>query len=194
MLLSGLALAGVARASTGDESGLAGNSQTPAELIPDDNFIGSVVWVIVALAIVIVLIIALIKFLAQRSRMFGLNRSIRTLGGVGVGPNKSLQAVEMGGRIYIVGVGENVTLIDQIRDEQEVQAMIAALEIQSGRSGPGLLDRFKRRKTEDPGTEPWQSSSTSFESLLQDKLDRQARSKREIEAALRESKQTDVDE
>ena len=58
-------------------------------------------------------------------------RSIRTLGAVGMGPNKSLQLVEIGA-IYVIGVGEDVRLVDKISDPAEVALIQVAFEQDSG--------------------------------------------------------------
>ena len=59
--------------------------------------------------------------LSQRNRGWGTNRALRSLGGIPLGQNKSLQVVELSGRVYIVGVGDNITLLDKI-DEPEDSA------------------------------------------------------------------------
>lgn len=74
---------------------------------------GSVVWVLVSLALVIGLITLLIRWLSKRSQLMGGARALEQLGGLTLGPNKSIQVIEAAGRIYVVGVGENVTLLDR---------------------------------------------------------------------------------
>ena len=51
--------------------------------------------------------------------MFG--NSIRSLGGVPLGQNKSIQIVEIGHSLFVVGVGENIQLLDKIIDADEVR-------------------------------------------------------------------------
>ncbi len=156
---------------------------------------GSLVWVIVALAIVIVLIILVIKWLSQRSRSWGTNRSLRSLGGLALGQNNSLQVIEIAGRIYIVGIGENITLIDKLEDPEDVRAVIAALERQqetvwSKDVASQLLSKLKNRngKTEpEPTNEQW-NNADSFQNLLHSKLSQQADRKQQLESLLHESK------
>jgi flagellar protein FliO/FliZ len=156
---------------------------------------GSLVWVIVALAIVIVLIILVIKWLSQRSRSWGTNRSLRSLGGLALGQNNSLQVIEIAGRIYIVGIGENITLIDKLEDPEDVRALIAALERQqetvwSKDVASQLLSKLKNRngKTEpEPTNEQW-NNTDSFQNLLHSKLSQQADRKQQLESLLHESK------
>ncbi|WP_169083069.1 flagellar biosynthetic protein FliO [Paenibacillus sp. PL91] len=156
---------------------------------------GSLVWVIISLAIVIVLIIFVIKWLSQRNRMWGTNRSLRSLGGIALGQNNSLQVVEIAGRIYIVGVGENITLLDKLDDPEQAQAVISALERQQESAWSKdiisqLLSKLKNRNenaSPEPSNEQWNKES-SFSDLLQSKLSKQADRKQQLESLLQDSK------
>lgn len=160
-----------------------------------DNLAGSLVWVIVALAIVIVLIILVIKWLAQRNQSWGANRSLRSLGGIALGQNNSLQVIEIAGRIYIVGVGENITLLDKIDDPEQIRSVMDALERQpnnawSQNAISQLLNKLRNREEQsvsEPSNEQWTSSS-SFENMLQSKLSKQADRKQQMEALLHDPK------
>ncbi|OMF36838.1 hypothetical protein BK133_09145 [Paenibacillus sp. FSL H8-0548] len=152
-------------------------------------------WVIISLAIVIVLIILVIKFLSQRSQRWGTNRSLRSLGGLALGQNNSLQVIEIAGRIYIVGIGENITLIDKIEDPEQVHAIIAVLERQHETAWSKdhlsqLLVKLKNRngKSEpEPSNEQW-NKTDSFQQLLHNKLSEQAERKQQLEDLLYDSK------
>lgn len=156
---------------------------------------GSLIWVIISLAIVIVLIILVIKWLSQRNRTWGTNRSLRSLGGIALGQNNSLQVVEIAGRIYIVGVGENITLIDKIDNAEQANAVITALERQQQTAWSKdliteLLSKLRNRNEKagpELSEEQWNSTS-SFQHLLQDKLSKQADRKQQLESLLHESK------
>ncbi|WP_336786015.1 flagellar biosynthetic protein FliO [Paenibacillus sp. MMO-177] len=177
-----------AAGSGNDESPMAGST---------GSYAGSVIWVIVSLFIVIGLIVLLIKFLSQRNRMWGTNRAVRSLGGVALGQNNSLQVVELSGRLYVVGVGENVTLLDKIDDEKQVQAILASLDRQSHAAGwsantiTDFLKRFRKeepQKGEDLTDEQWNLQASSFQSLLNQNLSKQADRREQLESLLKESK------
>ncbi len=159
------------------------------------NVAGSLIWVIVALLIVIGLIVVSIRFLAGRSRIWGANRSLRTLGGVALGQNKSMQVVDIGGRIYVVGVGEDVTLLDKIEDPVQVEAVLRLLEQPSEQNWESsslgsMLNRFRGgRKAQQSDPAEWDSAS--FQSVLQRNLNRQAESKQKVESILQESQHKD---
>lgn len=80
------------------------------------NYYLQLVWVIVVLAVILALIVYLIRFLNKRNQQMFRHGTIRTLGGVGLGQNKSLQIMEIGGCVYLLGVGEDIQLIDKVSD------------------------------------------------------------------------------
>ncbi|MFD1952664.1 flagellar biosynthetic protein FliO [Paenibacillus thailandensis] len=161
--------------------------------ISSGSMAGSILWVIVSLAIVIALIYIVIKWLAGRSQAWGANRSLRSLGGVALGQNKSLQVVEVAGRLYVIGVGEDVTLLDRIANEEEAKAIITALsdKREAAWSSASLANAWRklRKHPEDPSrsSQEWVSSGT-FEQLLADNMSKQSDRKQQIESILQNSK------
>jgi flagellar protein FliO/FliZ len=181
---------GVAAAAASGGSGQA-SQDGKIEHVMSPSLTGSLVWVIVSLAIVITLIVLLIKWLSVRNRAWGVNRSMRSLGGIALGQNNSLQVIEIAGKVYIVGVGENITLIDKLDDAEEARSVIAALERQSDAGWPmNLLGKLKKRDAQqqsEPSNERW-NQGASFQSMLQSKLNQQADRKQQIETLLQDSK------
>ena len=49
---------------------------------------------------------------------------LENLGGISVGQNKSIQLVRIGSRLYIIGVGDNVEMLQEITDESVIQEMM----------------------------------------------------------------------
>lgn len=159
----------------------------------DTGYIGDVIWVFVALAIVITLLIFTIKFLSKRNRAWGTARGLRSLGGISLGQNSSMQVIEVANRIYVVGVGEQVTLLDKLDDPETVAKIIQELELKeqpmiSLSTMKEWLSSSKRSKTDfkENETNMWNESS-SFEDLLQSKLDKQAERKQELESLLKDN-------
>lgn len=165
----------------------------PPGLAIDSNVAGNLVWVIVALLIVVGLIILLIRFLASRNRGWGGSCSLRTLAGTGLGPNKSLQIVELAGRIYVVGVGNEVTLLDKIDDPSEVEAIVALLEQQSGSWGSvsDYIRKIRQGGSSGEQAEAQWNEATPFNEVLQEKLQRQTERSQAMQAILRDSNQKD---
>ncbi|SFS79200.1 flagellar biosynthetic protein FliO [Paenibacillus sp. BC26] len=158
--------------------------------------IGYYIWVIIALMLVVGLIILVMKWLSSRNRGWGTNRALRSLGGIPLGQNKSLQVVELSGRVYVVGVGEDITLLDKIDDPETASAILEAIEQQNGRTWntPNLTDfigRFRKtNKADEPTSEPWQAA-TSFKELLNNGMMRQSDQKQKVEELLKERNQND---
>lgn len=78
----------------------------------------SVVKMFFALLLVLALIYLLIKFLSKRSKLFQQVNVLENLGGISVGQNKSIQLVRIGSKVYLVGVGENVEMLEEITDDE----------------------------------------------------------------------------
>lgn len=76
------------------------------------------------------LIYGLIKFLAMRQKGVQSQRAIQLMGGSPLGQNKSLQLVKVGGQFYLIGVGNEVTLIKEFSEEAEIAALEQDLEQQ----------------------------------------------------------------
>lgn len=184
---------GLAAASDANAGNAANNEQIVFS--GSDNLTGSLIWVIVSLAIVIFLIVLVIKWLSQRSRSWGTNRSLRSLGGIALGQNSSMQIVEIAGRIYIVGVGENITLLDKVDDPEQARAVIEELQRQPEAGWPqaaltqfiGKMRGGNRNAEKEPENEQWNSAS-SFQSMLQSKLNQQADRKQQLESLLNDTK------
>jgi flagellar protein FliO/FliZ len=81
--------------------------------------------------LVIGLLIVLLRFLSKRSRLMQTNGLVLPLGGQVLGNNRSLQVLLIGQTIYIVGVGETVTLIRTISQGEEYQHLLDSYENQA---------------------------------------------------------------
>ncbi|WP_422657285.1 flagellar biosynthetic protein FliO [Paenibacillus sp. EC2-1] len=147
-------------------------------------------YVFIVLAIIVTAIVILIRFLGRKNQSWMQGRSIRTLGAVGIGPNKSIQLVEVGGSIYLIGVGENVSLIDKISDPTEVALILTSLEQEHGMNS-GVLPPFianfvgrfrKEQKSEDIELE----DTSSFHEVFESKLRSVPGRKQKVEELLRE--------
>lgn len=49
---------------------------------------------------------------------------LQNLGGIQLGQQKSVQVIRVGDRFFIVGVGDSIQLLDEIRDEAEIQQLV----------------------------------------------------------------------
>lgn len=146
--------------------------------------------VILVLAVIIVLIVLLIRFLGRRNQTFMSGRSIRTLGAVGLGPNKSIQVIELGSSLYLVGIGENISILDKVTDPDEVALIIAAFEDESSNQNnflTPLISKFKDKLRGNVSSQEIElSESSSFYETLQSKLRSAPERKEKIEELLQD--------
>jgi len=170
-----------------------------ADELPDTSSLGSVwdlIRVLVVLGLIIGLIVLVLRFLAKRNRGWGMNRSLRSLGGYPLGTNKSMQIVEWNGRIYVLGVGENITLLESITDQELVDALLAEHEAGMTNMGPALPD-WLRKWTErnKPQSEDLASTTagadSSFEKSLENRLRELSERRQKAEQLLEDNRSED---
>lgn len=109
------------------------SGRTDTELpLKETSSPGAVIWMIIqilfALALIAVLIFIVIKFFARKSQNFDSPRKLRIIAGIGVSPQKSIQVVEVGRKLYILGVGQDVNLLDKIDNPDEVSDLVESLD------------------------------------------------------------------
>ncbi len=156
----------------------------------DSSPLLSLLKVIFVLAIIIILIVLLIRFLGRRNQTLMSGQSIRTLGALGLGPNKSVQIVEIGDSLYLIGVGENISILDKITDPAEVALIISRFEDQTSSQNNFLLPLIAKIKAKVRGEVPSQeielNETSSFYETLQSKLALAPERKEKMEELLRD--------
>ena len=98
---------------------------------------------IVSFIIVIGLLIVLLRFLQKRGNLVQTNGPIVSIGGHSLGNNRSLQVLLIGQTLYIIGVGETITLLRTISQGEEYQSLLESYENQPETQSPKWL-------TQDP--------------------------------------------
>jgi flagellar protein FliO/FliZ len=76
---------------------------------------------IFALLFVVGLLYGLLRFVNKRNLQYQKNRLIQNHGGINLGQHKSVQVLEIGSSFYLVGVGEDITLLKEITDPAEIE-------------------------------------------------------------------------
>lgn len=114
---------------------------------------GDVIKMIFALLFVICLLFLLLKFVGKKSRGFHRGQMIQNMGGAPLGGNRSLQVVRVGEKILVLGVGENVQLLDLIDDEKEYNRMIDEFNESSEPISAGLAPKWLQGRKGMRGTE-----------------------------------------
>jgi flagellar protein FliO/FliZ len=149
--------------------------------------------VIFFLILIIALFFVLIKFLAKRNQYSPFGRSIRSLGGVPLGQNKSIQIVEIGHSLFVVGVGENIQMLEKIDDADEVayvtELLISAQTEQTSFASLGKwVERLRGSKKD---VEEEVEITSSFQQVFHDKMQRMTSRNKNVEEWISDQKQTD---
>ncbi|WP_090735508.1 flagellar biosynthetic protein FliO [Paenibacillus sp. Mc5Re-14] len=169
--------------------------QGASDALSTSSNIGNIAWVLFVLIFIIVLIVYLIRFLSKRNQSWFSNRSVRILGGVGLGPNKSLQLVEIGSSVYLIGVGEDIRLVDKVSDPEEVEQILAALEqeasLQRGPIAPLFAKIADKLRRNNAAQQQQTEEETSFHEMFESKLRQMPNRKDKLEKLRNEENTTD---
>lgn len=175
----------------------AGSTDNTVDLgLDDPPNIGNVVTVIAVLILIIGLIVLLIRFLAHKNNSWFSARSIRHLGGVGLGQNKSVQMVKIGNSLYVLGVGEDVRLLEKIDEQSEIDAIFQSLNSAPTISGKGLLSYLSkslsfRRQRSLPLDDRNHSAASSFQEIFHNKMQRVSEQRQQLKNVLEDNNDTD---
>ncbi|OCA89624.1 hypothetical protein A8L44_01395 [Bacillus sp. FJAT-27986] len=86
--------------------------------------IGDIFRMVFALLFVAGLMYILLRVINKKNRGYQHGQTIENLGGTPLGGNRSVQMVRVGEKIYIVGVGDSVQLLNVIDDKEEYSKLI----------------------------------------------------------------------
>ncbi|QGQ96242.1 flagellar protein [Paenibacillus psychroresistens] len=164
-----------------------------------DNDIGSignigssikmVGYVIFCLILIIALFFVIIKVISQKNKLMMSGRSVKLIGGVAIGQNKTIQVVEVGHTLYVVGVGENVQLISKVEDAEEIEFIINNMQIRGNMDFPSLGKWFKGLKGEKHIEE--EDLSPSFQQVFHEKMERISNRKQRVDELLHNDNESD---
>jgi flagellar protein FliO/FliZ len=133
------------------------------------------------LVIILGLFFIIIKMLARKNKFVLPGRTVRSLGGMPLGQNKSVQVVEIGSSLYVLGVGNDIRLVARIDDPAEIDAIrSSAAGTGEGQSFPALKDWLasltKRKAGGDSG-----DAGGSFQRIFQEKMLTMTNRKKKVE-------------
>lgn len=168
------------------------NQQLPI----DDNsptLFGLAIRIIAVLALIIGLIYILLK-LFNRSSYFNKQSDVLVnLGGISLGTGKSVQMLKVGEKIYLVGVGDDISILTEITDESIKQQLLDRQQ-SSNLSAQSFLEQFnfkdklkKSKSTEEQETDPLEKRD--FAALFKGELE----SMQEKRAKIRDKSKEDTD-
>lgn len=144
------------------------NDQT-LDVKKDSSLFISIIQTFFALLLVLILIYILIKLLSKRNKSFSQVKSLENIGGIPIGQNKSIQLVRVGSNVYMIGVGDNVELLEEITDPLLKEELIHKqsendLQVNNLLSS---LTNFKSKKKDKTITD---ESNNEFKSLFANEL------------------------
>lgn len=169
------------------------NMEEDTALVPEENTsqdskssgVSITAWdyikMIFALLFVIALLYGLLRFLNKRNRSFQHNQLIHNLGGVGMGQGKSIQLMQVGNSLYLVGIGENINLLKEITDPQEIEELTKIYEDKLG-SGPTLphVMELMNKVIKNKNSSTKNNENPSFNETFQKKLEDIKRDRSEV--------------
>lgn len=127
---------------------------------------------IFALLFVVALLYGLLRFVNSRNKTFQTNQLIQNLGGIGVGQGKSLQLMQVGNSIFLVGIGEDITLLKEITDPAEIETLTKIYEekVDIGNSIPYVSELIGRLREKETSNSKMESKNPSFDETFQKRL------------------------
>ena len=144
--------------------------------------------------LIIVMIYGLIKFLAVRQKKLQPNQAVKLMGGTPLGNNKSLQLVKVGEKVYLIGVGDQVTLIKEFSESDEINSIETNLENQStlftsplANISTSIVNFSKEKISKRMETKP----NLSFEHLFKQSLNKQKGKQDQLKHDLNEAQDED---
>lgn len=143
------------------------------------------------LIVIIGIFLLIVKFVARKNRSFQSARSVKSIGGVSLGQNKSVQVVEIGHSLYVLGVGNDVQLIGKIDDPDEVNYIRDNIYARTGSEFATISsvgNWFKSLKSKPQEEE---DITTSFQQVFQEKMQGVANRKRQVDDLIRDQTHED---
>lgn len=145
--------------------------------------------VIFYLIIIIGLFFVIVKFLSKKNRWMMQGRAVKNYGGATLAQNKSVQVVEIGSSLYILGVGDSVTLLCKIDDPGEVETIRE--QLQGGnremQGFPSVKDWWKNR-TVRKGQDG--EELAEFETIFQNQLQALSNRKKKVDDLIQDEPYT----
>ncbi|MFJ7648154.1 flagellar biosynthetic protein FliO [Lysinibacillus sp. NPDC097279] len=127
---------------------------------------------VLALIFVVALFYGLMKFLNKRNLTFQRNQMVQNLGGLSLGAQKSVQLLQIGKSLYLVGVGDDVQLLREITDPQEVEALLSLYNEKQeyAATSPYIAEVFSKFKRKNNQNASKVQNQDSFGELFEKKI------------------------
>ena len=134
-----------------------------------------IVRLVFALLLVLGLIYVFLYFLKRRNKFGNRIKTLENVGGISVGQNKTVQLIRLGDKLYLIGVAENITLLEEVEDPTLVETiMTAKKEQQTELDAHNIFSSIlkKNRKEEE--------KKSQFNQLFNQELNRLQKTRKSI--------------
>ena len=132
---------------------------------------------ILATIFVVMLLYIVLRFVGKKGRTYQKANSVENLGGTSLGANRSVQLVKVGGRILVVGVGENIQLLKEIDDPKEYEQLI---EDYNGKMEQMIQPRDFVAKMKGKWLKKDETETNSFSSEFKNQLEKMSKSRKKL--------------
>ncbi len=122
------------------------------------------------LILIIGIFFLIVKVISQKNKTYLSARSVKSIGGVPLGQNKSVQVVEIGSHLFVLGVGNDVQLLGKIEDPEEIAYIKENIHarVTADFAKLGSLGKWVKSLRSKPDEE--EELSASFQHVFQQKM------------------------
>ncbi|OIN67903.1 flagellar biosynthesis protein FliO [Exiguobacterium sp. KRL4] len=121
-------------------------NEPTTQQVDGSSTVVTIVKIVVTLVVLIGGFIVAVRFINERTKGVRQSNRLSHLGGVSLGKDRSVQLVKVHGKVYVVGVGQNVELIDTIEEDSEWASTtdLPEDELHTSTASP-FLESFKQQ-------------------------------------------------
>ncbi|WP_128894230.1 flagellar biosynthetic protein FliO [Longirhabdus pacifica] len=131
----------------------------------------SFLYVIGTLIFIIFLFLIIIRFI-HKKRSFWLPKSpIQSLGALSVAPQKTIQIIELGEVIYVIGVGDDITVLDKLSESEQVEKIREQLASPSSKTQAYSFFEQWRKRNEKRNSNAT-TNDQHFQDMMEEELSR----------------------
>ncbi|WP_162920138.1 flagellar biosynthetic protein FliO [Paenisporosarcina cavernae] len=150
---------------------------------------------VLALLFVVALLYIVLRWINRNNRSYQRNQLVQNLGGVSIGQQKSVQVIQVGKSLLVVGVGEDISMLKEIKDEEEKATILQSFDEKQDFSTPipyisELIQKIPFRSATNHQNE---TNSPQFGAMLHKRLD-EIKKKRKDSLSSMESSRKEKDD
>ncbi|WP_284139962.1 MULTISPECIES: flagellar biosynthetic protein FliO [unclassified Virgibacillus] len=170
----------VDEADTNESPSVKADEESVEKVEKNESIWISILKTIIALFFILALIYALLRFLNHRNKRFNHVKTLENLGGIAVGQNKSIQIIRVGKKYFLIGVGDDIHMLQEINDEEMKQELdVASEELMSVKPGKFLSSLLKNSGSKQ-GEGRFKNEQKDFKNLFAKELQHLSQNRKEL--------------